>query len=278
LAVNEAQASEVPQENDFSDLGFEPDTATQKSDFSDLGFIPQDDSLRNLLAEDVRLARTPDEPIAQNAVKEVLAAGERYPQGIMKTIENLQTGEGSKNPLANIFAPNPDKRHATEIAQDIGSRVLPEAVIKDPNSHVEYLQTYVKEFGKNLPFTIAGVASELANPINALIGGGIAKLPHVNIPAPKFVDDAISGFIKNFHAPLSSLNDAAKKKLTDSIVDEIYTKVEPRVDELKANFKQVYGREATTADIKNQIRAKLDSAGMEEKNVVGLTNKLLGAK
>lgn len=237
-----------------------------------------DNSLRDLLSEDARQALTPDQPIATKAIEEIAKAGERYPAGIMKTIENLQTGEGSINPLENIYTPTPDPRDATQIAQDVGKRVLPEAEIRNPEDKLEYISTVGKEFIKNLPFTTAGAVSELANPVNVAIGGVISKVPHVDIPAPQWVDNAVSGFIKNFGAPFSSLNEAAKTKLVNSITDEIYTKVEPRMDELKANFKDVYGREATVDDIKAQIRNKLDSQGIQEKNVGDLTKQLISTK
>lgn len=258
----------------------EPDTSSSKLDLTPIdeetSLEPEpinktpkkDDSLRDLLSEDAKQVDRMDKPGLPGALSELGEAAERYPQGIMKTAENLQTGQGSLNPLENIYTPTPDKRDATAIAQDIGDRVLPEAKINNPDDQLEYFTTLGTEFIKKLPFTMAGVASETTNPTNLLLAGGIAKTPHVEIPAPKWVDDAITGFIKNFHAPLTNFTEKAKTKLTNSITDEIYNKIEPRMDELKQNFKEVYGREATNEDIKNSIRSKLDEKGLQEKNLL----------
>lgn len=220
-------------------------------------------------------AQTPGEVIG-GVAKGLGEAGERYPRGLMKSVEDVQSGK-KPDVLNNIFTPNPDHRDAMTIALDIGKKVLPEANIKNPESKLEYVTTVAKEFVKNLPFAIAGGVSEFTNPINQVVGAGISKLPNVNIPAPKWIDDAVHGVIQNFGAPFTSLNNAAKTKLTNSIVDEIYTKVEPRMDELKANFKDIYGREATVADIKGQIRSKLDE-GLRQDNVAQLVKKLVQVK
>lgn len=244
-----------------------------------------DSGLRALLAEDaannpIRSVK-PGESMGEVAAK----AGERYPAGAMKTYEDLQLGKASPNPLSaipdfwkNVMAPNPDERNATQIAQDIGKRVLPPAEIKDPDSKLEYWTTVGKEFIKNLPFTTAGALSENINPNNVLTMGLASKVPHADIPAPAWVDNAITGFINNFGAPFSSLNNMAKAKLTDSITNEIFDKVKPRMDELKQNFQDLYGREATDADIKAQIKAKLDRGGIGDQNVGQLATKLFGLK
>lgn len=230
----------------------------------------QDNSLRDLLSEDVANERG----ASQLKTPSISAAGERYPAGIMKSIEDLQKGAPS-NPLMDIFTPNPDQRNATQIAQDIGKRVLPSADIKDPHDKVEYLKTVGTEFIKNLPFTTAGAMSELANPTNALIGGAVATTPHVNIPAPQWLDNTIAGIIKNFGAPFSTLNEAAKSSLKSSITDTIFEKVKPRMDELKQNFKDINGRSATDEDIKSAIRDKLDG---NDQNVIHLVRQLASVK
>lgn len=243
-----------------------------------------DDSLRQLLAQDTQEATTPDKPVVTDALNEVNKAGERYPAGAMKTVEDTLGGkiknpwEGIKDAFTNIYAPNPDKRSATEIAQDIGDKAIPPAEIKNPEDAGQYWGAFAKDFMKDLPFTTLGATSELANPVNALLGGATSKLPPVNIPAPAWVDNAITGFIKNAGTPFTSLNEAAKTHATNAIVDEIFTKVQPRIDELKQNFKDVYGRQATDEDIKNSIRSRLDAEGIQNSNLGQLATRLFGLK
>lgn len=243
----------------------------------DLSKLPNDSGqgLRDMLSQDVADYRGASNVKTPN----LFEAGERYPTGILKTAEDLQRGK-KPDLLNNFFSPTPDPRGSMGIAQDLGQKVLPPtALIQNPASHLEYLTLVGKEFIKNLPFSTMGGISEFANPSNALIGAGIAALPNASIPAPQWIDNAIKGFINFTGGPFAALNKAAKSKLVNSITDEIYGKVQSRTDELKQNFKDLYGREATEQDIKDQIKSKIQTAATQANaNVGGLTKTLFQAK
>ena len=165
--------------------------------------------------------------ILAEGLKTVGEAGKRYPRGIMKTLEGLQTGKPS-HPLTNIFTPTPDPRNAVQIAQEMGQRVMPVPTIQDPQSKMQYAKAFGQAALQDLPFTIAGVTTELfTNPINALLGGLASKasaLPIMqkSIKAPKIIDEGIMKIIETFNPALAK--DLKMGKTIESIKQIISSK------------------------------------------------------
>ena len=234
-------------------------------------------------------ASAPAQPPQQSWLQTGLQAAERYPQGIMKTAEDFQTGvnpfatqNGAAGPniLYNFFGLTQDSRDATQIAQTMGERIMPAPVIANPNSHFDYLATEAGQFVKELPFTTMGVASEFANPTNAFLAGAIKYMPNVHINAPQWVDNAVDGVINFAGGPFSALNDSLKSKLSDHLADVIHDKLQSApgwMDQLKSNYKDIFGKEATDNDIRDSIKAKIDRA-VEDKNAGDIAQQIIAQK
>lgn len=237
--------------------------------------------------------------LIQHPFRTPFEAGARYPRALFRNLEELQLGkeslglkEAAVPPLgvARLFrgalAPTePDKRTATEISWDMYNRINKPSAVKVT---LPLIGDIPWEAVKMLPFTTAGKLAEFQlDPAIALTFGGIGKVlknPHVakfmarDIPAPKWLDDTISGIIKGFHRPLGTLADAAKENRINAVADEVYTKFEPRMEEVRARYRQAYGAEPTESDLKGLIKAKLVKSGIYDESLLGLQATLMKAQ
>lgn len=210
-------------------------------------------------------------------IQSELPLAERYPQGIMQSAQDLSQGK-APDVLANFFSPNPKAKDATTIAQDMGDAAIPPAVIANPDSHLDYLKAFSYNFIKDLPFTTMGAVSEFANPNNAFLAGAISHLPHVNIPAPAWVDGAISKIINFAGGPFSALNDALKDKLSNHLADTIHDKVQNAPGWLD-QFKRTFGEDTTSDDVRDMIKNKVDQAVQNTSpNAIQLAQAIIKAK
>jgi len=217
----------------------------------------------------------------------IFKEGQRYPKAFMSAVEQMQLGNiptseilGKEIPslFPGVYAPTmQEERTPTQISWDIADRFY-----KKSSTNVAW------EFIKLLPFSTAGLMSEFhLNPGYTLLFGAINKVitsPEVakflgkEIPAPKWLDDAIKGTIKGFYRPFEGIIENVKESRINGITDEIYKKFLPRMEELRTNYKASYGVNPTEGDIRGLIKAKLVQQGIYEAPLRDLQGKLFKAR
>ncbi len=200
-------------------------------------------------------------------LKTVGEAGERYPRGIMKTLEGLQTGKPS-HPLTNIFTPTPDPRNAVQIAQEMGQRIMPKPAIQDPQSKMQYAKAFGQAALQDLPFTTAGVTTELfTNPINALLGGLASKASALPImqksfKAPKMIDEGIMKIIETFNPALAK--DLKMGKTIESIKQIISSKRASEFESWKTESGKLLSKYSQPGALEAEIKSIVPEADVSK--------------
>lgn len=223
------------------------------------------------------------EQLRQHPFKTPFEAGARYPKAVMKFLEQVQLGDkidiGKTG--QGVFAPNdPDHRGTVEIAQDIGSRIIPEPVIKDPNDRFEYYGKVAEQFMYYLPFSTAGVLTEFGlDPAIKLSFdglGSILKIPAVakimgkEFKGPEWFDSMVKNAVNRFHSPFAKTAEEVKiirEKQINDLTDIINDKMADKMPEIKKAYEKSYGTEPTQEDIKGLIKKKLIDEGVYDKPI-----------
>lgn len=223
------------------------------------------------------------EQLRQHPFKTSFEAGARYPKAVMKFLEQVQLGDkiDMGKTGQGVFAPNdPDHRSTVEIAQDIGSRIIPEPVIKDPNDRFEYYGKVVEQFMYYLPFSTAGVLTEFGlDPAIKLSFdglGNILKIPAVakimgkEFKGPEWFDSMVKNAVNRFHSPFAKTAEEVRiirEKQINELTDIINEKMGPRMPEIKKAYEKSYGSEPTPEDIKGLIKKKLIDEGVYDRSI-----------
>ncbi len=234
----------------------------------------------NIVKEGVKMSL---EQLRQHPFKTPFEAGARYPKAVMRFLEQIQLGEkiDPTKTGQGVFAPEQaDQRGAVEIAQDIGSRVIPEPVIKDPNSRFEYYGKVAEQFMYYLPFSTAGVLTEFGlDPAYKLSFdslGGVLKIPAVakimgkEFKGPAWFDDMVKTAVNRFHSPFAKTADEVRvirEKQINELTDVINEKMADKMPEIKKAYEKSYGAEPTKEDIKGLIKKKLIDEGVYDRPI-----------
>ena len=247
------------------------------------------ESMVKFLTEDVGFSPAQE---GQSISSQIGEAADRYPRGIAKGLQNMQQGQAPQF-IRNIFQPTPQPKSAVGTMQDMGKRmytdltkltgVPTEPAITDPSSKLQYNAVLATEFLKNLPFTTAGVTTDVfTNPILRAIPPVIAKSAQVpavqkalttKIQAPKVVDQGIRKIIEIFDAPALTQSRTVEGQIKQ-IQEE---KVSKSMADWMKRGKDFFSKYGKPGQIEAEIRgiAKKEGLRLSDAEVMNIRGQML---